>query len=132
MVAVFESYFLEEKFDGIFGLEPLRDQFANARSEAVGVIGGTEAREMVGAFVIAEFAGGQAVEGGLSFGIIEERGKRGIPFALGAGPSMERLVGRPDEFSGSFLLQCAAVCGAIHELLPVACACKAHGEILSE
>ena len=118
MVAVFESYFLQEKFDGIFRLETLRDQLANARGEAVGVIDGTEAREMVGAFVIAEFASCQAVESGLGFGIVEERGKRAIPFALGAGPSIKRLVGRPDKFSGGFLLQGAAICRAIHELLP--------------
>jgi hypothetical protein len=87
---------------------------------------------MVSAFVIAEFASCQAVEGGLGFGIVEKSGEWGTPFALGAGPSTERLVGRPDEFSGSFLLQGAAVCNAVHELLPVACACEAHGEILSE
>jgi len=104
LVAVFEGYFLQEKFDGIFGLEALRDQLADARSKAVGIVGGTEAGEVVGTFVIAEFAGGQAVEGGLGFGIVEERGERGIPFALRAGPSMERMVGRPDKFSGGFLL----------------------------
>ena len=116
MIAVFERYFLQEKLDGILGLEALRDQLTDARSEAVGVVGGAEAREMVGAFVIAEFGRCQAVEGGLGFGIVEQRGERGIPFALGASPSMERMVGRPDEFSGGFLLQGTTICIAIHEL----------------
>jgi hypothetical protein len=59
---------------------------------------------VVGAFVIAKLARCQAVEGGLGFRIVEKSGKRGIPFALGASPSMEGMVGRPDQFSGGFLL----------------------------
>jgi len=96
LVAVFERDFLQEKVDGIFGFETLRDQLADARGEAVGVVGGTEAREVIGAFVIAEFARCQAVERGPGFGIGEQRGKRGVPFAVGAGPAMEGVVGGPD------------------------------------
>ena len=96
LVAVFEGYFLEEEFDGVLGFEALGDELADAWGEAVGIVGGTEAREVVGAAVIAEFAAGQAVECGPGFGIIEQRGKRATPFALGARPSMERMAGGPD------------------------------------
>ena len=71
LVAVFERDFLEEEFDGIFGLEALGDQLSDARGEAVGIVGAAQAGEVVGTFVIAEFAGGQAVKGGLGFGIVE-------------------------------------------------------------
>ena len=119
LVAVFERDFLQEKVDGIFGFETLRDQLADARGEAVRVIGGPEAGKVVGTFVIAKFARCQAVERGLGFRIVEKSGKRGIPFALGAGPSMEGMVGRPDQFSGGFLLWGATFCRAIHELVPI-------------
>ncbi len=72
MIAIFEGYFLEEKFDGVFGLEALGDELADARGEAVGIVGGAEAGKVVGAAVIAEFAAGQAVEGRLGFRIVEE------------------------------------------------------------
>lgn len=39
LVAVFEGDFLEEEIDGVFGLESLRDQLADARAEVVGVGG---------------------------------------------------------------------------------------------
>jgi hypothetical protein len=116
LVAILEGDFLQEEFDCVFGLEALGDQFADAWGEAVGIVGGTEAGEVVGTFVIAEFARRQAVEGGLGFGIVEERGERRVPFALRAGPSMERMAGGPDEFSGGFLLQGAAIGSAIHSV----------------
>jgi len=116
LVAVLEGDFLEEEFDGVFGLEALGDQLADARGEAVGIVGGTEAGEVVGTFVIAEFARGQAVEGGLGFRIVQQRGERRVPLALRAGPSMEGMGGGPDEFSGGFLLQGAAIGSAIHWL----------------
>jgi hypothetical protein len=96
LIAVFEGYFLQEKFNGIFGFEALRHQLADARGEAVGVVGGTEAREVIGAFMLAKFTRCQAVERGLGLGITEQRGDWGVPFAMGAGPSMERVVGGPD------------------------------------
>jgi len=100
LIAVFEGDFLEEKFDGVFGFEALGHEFADARGEAVGVVGRAEASEMVGAFVVFEFGRCQAVVGGLGFGIVQERGEFVIPFTLGTGPSVERVVGRPDELSG--------------------------------
>ena len=104
LIAVFEGYFLEEEFDGILGLEALSDELADAWGEAVRVVGRTQAREVVGAFVIFEFGRCQAVICGLGGGIVQERGERVIPFTLGAGPSVERVVGRPDELSGGFFL----------------------------
>jgi hypothetical protein len=104
LVAVFEGDFLKEEFDGVFGLEALGDEFADAGGEAVGVVGGALAREMVSAFVIFEFGRCQAVEGGFGHGIVQQRGKRRIPFTLGAGPSVEGVGGGPDQFSGCFLL----------------------------
>src|ERR1700688_807298 len=41
LVAVFESYFLQEEFDGIFRLETFGYQLAEDGGEAVGVPGGT-------------------------------------------------------------------------------------------
>ncbi len=104
LVTVLESDFLQEEFYGIFGLEALLNQLADAGREAVRVIGGTQTREVVGTFVVAEFGRCQAVIGGLGFGIVQQRRERGIPLTLGAGPSMERVAGRPDHFSGGFLL----------------------------
>ena len=92
MIAVFEGYFLEEEFYGVFGFEALGDEFADARGEAVGVVGGAQAGEVVGAFVIAEFGRCQAVIGGLGIGIVQQRGKRIIPFALRAGPSWKEWL----------------------------------------
>ena len=107
LVAVFEGDFLEEEVDGIFGLEALRDQLADARGEVIGV-GCAEAGEMVGAFVIAEFGRCQAVIGGLGVGIGEQRGDRGVPFALRAGPSLKIVLDGPDEFAGGLLFERAA------------------------
>jgi hypothetical protein len=45
LVAVFERYFLKEKFDGILGFKTLCDQLADARGEAIGVIGRAAMRE---------------------------------------------------------------------------------------
>jgi hypothetical protein len=124
LVAVFEGDFLEEKIDGVFGLEALRDQFADAGGEILGV-GGTEAREVVGAFVVAEFCGGQAIIGSAGFGIVQQRGEGVVPFALRAGPSLEGVVGGPDDFSGGALLQGTVIGGVVfHErlrLLPTTC-----------
>jgi len=75
LVAVFEGDFLEEEFYGVFGLEALGDEFADAGGEAVGVVGGALAREVVRAFVIFEFGRCQAVEGGFRCGIGQQRGE---------------------------------------------------------
>ena len=104
LVAIFQRYFLQEKLDGIFGLEALRHQFADARGEAVGVVGRAQTQEMVGAFVVAELGCRQAVKGGLGVGIVEQCGEWGIPFALRAGPAAKGMVGGPDQLSGSVLL----------------------------
>ena len=104
LVAVFEFDFLEEEFYGIFGLEALGDELADAGGEVFGVgRAAGEAGEVVGAFVIAEFGRCQAVIGGAGFGIVEERGERVVPFTLRAGPSLEGAVGGPDDLSGGFL-----------------------------
>jgi hypothetical protein len=39
LVAILEGHFLQEEFDGVFGFEALGDEFADAGSEAVGVVG---------------------------------------------------------------------------------------------
>jgi hypothetical protein len=70
LVAIFEGDFLEEEFDGVFGLEALGYEFSDAGGEAVGVVGGALAGEVVGAFVIFEFARSQAVVGGFGYGIV--------------------------------------------------------------
>ena len=115
LVAVFEGDFLEEKFDGVFGLEALGNQFADAGGEAVGVVGGAEARKMVGTFVVFEFGGGEAIVGGFGGGIVQQRRERVIPFALGTGPAVERVVGGPDEFSGGAVWLSAVIEAAVHE-----------------
>ena len=96
LVAVLEGDLLEEEFYRVFGLEALGDELADARGEAVGIVGGTEAGEVVGAAMILKFCGGQAVKGGFGFRIVEQRGQRAVPFALGTGPSAERMAGGPD------------------------------------
>jgi len=116
LVAVFEGDLLEEQFDGVFGFEALGDEFADAGSEAVGVVGGTLARGVLGAFVVAEFGRCQAVIGGAGFGIVQEGGDGIIPIALRAGPSLERMRGRPDDFSCGVLFQFAVICSVVvHE-----------------
>src|SRR5579863_511133 len=102
LVAVFERDLLKKKFDGILGLEALGNQFSDAGGEVFSV-GAAEAGEVVSAFVVAEFGGGQAVIGGAGFGIVQQRGKRIIPFALGTGPSLEGMIGSPDDLSCGFL-----------------------------
>jgi hypothetical protein len=87
LVAALEGYFLQEKFDGILGLETLLDQFADARGEAISIVRGAEAGVMIGTLMIAKFARGQTVEGSLGIGIVEQSGDWGIPFAQGAGPA---------------------------------------------
>ena len=96
IVAVFEGDFLQEEFDGILGLEALRNELADARSEAVGIVCRCEARVVIGALVIAEFGRCQAVIGGLGFGIVQQSRQRVIPFTLRAGPSVERVARRPE------------------------------------
>ena len=84
LVAVFEGDFLEEEFDRIFGFEALGDELADAGSEAVGVVGGAQAREVVGTFVVAEFGRCQAVIGGLRLGIVQQSGERGNSIRTGS------------------------------------------------
>ena len=43
IVAILEGYFLQEKLDRIFWFETLVDEFADAGSEAVAVVGRAEA-----------------------------------------------------------------------------------------
>jgi len=89
LIAILEGNFLEKEFDGVLGLEALGYEFADARSEGVVIGSGAKAGEVIGAFVIAKFARCQAVKGGPSVGIIEQRGQRIIPFTLRARPSFE-------------------------------------------
>jgi len=100
LVAVFEGDFLKEKFDRVFGLEALGDEFSDAGGEVFGV-GAAETREVVGALVVAKFCGGEAVVSGAGFGIVQKRGKRIIPFTLRAAPSLKGMVGGPDDLSSS-------------------------------
>jgi hypothetical protein len=115
LVAVFEGNFLQEEFDRILGLEALGDELADAGSEAVGIVGGSEPGVMLGTFVLAEFGRAQAVIGGLGLRIVDQGGKREIPFTLGAGPSMEGMVGRPEQFSGGLVLERTVIGTACHE-----------------
>ena len=101
LIAVFEGDFLQKKFDGIFGLEALSTEFADACGEASGV-GGDQSRVMIGAGVLAELAQSQAVKGSLGFRRGKQRGDGIGPVALRAGPSLEAGFGDPDDGSGLF------------------------------
>jgi len=69
LVVVFEFHFLKKEFDGVFGLEAVGDQFADAGSKAL--VDGGEARVVVGTVMIAKLGRCQAVEGSLGLGIVE-------------------------------------------------------------
>jgi hypothetical protein len=70
LIAEFERGFLEEKFDGVFGLEAMGDHLFDTGGEAV-VRGRGESRKVIGAFVIAEFGRCQAVKSGPGFGVVQ-------------------------------------------------------------
>ena len=73
IVAIFEGDFLKEEFDGILGLEALRNELADARREAVGIVCRCEARVVISALVIAEFCRRQAVVGSFRVGVVQQR-----------------------------------------------------------
>lgn len=100
LTGVFEHDFLHDEFDGVFGLETLRNQFPNAGGKALGS-GGGEPGEVIGAGVFAELAQRQAVIGSLGFGSGEQGGNGIVPIAGGAGPALKAGFGGPDYGSGT-------------------------------
>jgi hypothetical protein len=72
LVTELKRDFLQHEFYRIFGPESLSDQLTNSGCKAF-VIGGAEAGEMIGALVVAEFSGCEAIEGSARVGIVQQR-----------------------------------------------------------
>ena len=108
LIPKLQRHFLQKQLNRVFRLESLRHQLPDPRGEAL-LIWYPQPRQMIPTLMSAKLSRSQPVVCRSGLRIVQHGGQRIVPLALRTRPSLKRVVRRPDQLSGSLVLQATMI-----------------------